>query len=105
MIWQDKNETILPLKAELQILLHEYVTALTDDNRFNKVVPYADQNYLSKYIGNLTKQIIGKKYTPTIISNTFIRKALSNGNYVWEISKLTLESVSTIEKHILIQKT
>lgn len=98
---QDRNETILPLKAELQIIVHEYATSLAGDAKFNKVVPYADQNYLSTYIGNLTKQILGKSHTPTTLSNTFINKALSGGNYVWEVSKLTLESISTIEPHIL----
>lgn len=101
VIWQDKNETILPLKAELQIIVNEYVTTLTADDKLNKVVIYAGQNYLSTYIANLTKQIIGKSHTPTTLSNTFINKALSGGNYVWEVSKLTLESISTIEPHIL----
>lgn len=60
-----------------------------------------DENSVSTYIGNLTKSIIGKKHTPTILSNAFIFNALSNGNYIWEVSKLTLESVSTIEQHIM----
>lgn len=60
-----------------------------------------DENSISTYIGNLIKPIIGRKCTPTILSNTFISKALSSGNYIWEVSKLTLESVSTIEQHII----
>ncbi len=100
VIWQE-DEIILPLKAELQLIVHEYVSSLSDDNKLNKVVPYADQNYISTYIGNLTGQVLCKRHTPTTLSNTFVRKALSSGNYVWEVSKLTLESVTTIEKHII----
>lgn len=42
---------------------------------------------------------MGKKITPTILSNTFISKALVNGNYIWEVSQLTLESPTTIVQH------
>ncbi|OEF95974.1 hypothetical protein [Desulfuribacillus alkaliarsenatis] len=99
MILQE-GEVVLPLKAELQLIVHEYINSLTDDDNLKKVVPY-DQNYISTYIGRLTTQILGKKHNPTTLSSTFIRKALSNGNYVWEVSKLTLESIVTIEKHVI----
>lgn len=98
-IWKDENEVKLPLKSELQLIIQEYCTSLADDNKLDKVMQM-DENFISTYIGNLTKTILGKNCTPTILSNTFISKALSNGNYIWEISKLTLESVTTIEQHI-----
>lgn len=101
IIWKDENEFKLPLKSELQLLIHEYCTDV--NNKLDKVMRM-DENSISTYIGNLTKSIVGKKYTPTILSNTFISKALSNGNYIWEVSKLTLESVSTIEQHIIDNK-
>ncbi|MEG1142463.1 MAG: hypothetical protein RSE41_08500, partial [Clostridia bacterium] len=44
--------------------------------------------------------ILGKGCSPTILSNTFISKALSNGNYIFEVSNLTLEAVSTIATHV-----
>lgn len=99
-IWDEENETLLPLKSELQIIVHEYIVSLPEEEKLKKLVPYADDNYLSRYISNQTQQIIGVRYTPTVLSNTFIRNALSHGNYVWEISKLTLESITSIEKHI-----
>jgi site-specific recombinase XerD len=98
-IWKEESEIKLPLKAELQILVNEYVINIPDDMRLNKVLDM-DENTVSTYIGNLTKKATGKKFTPTILSNTFVSKALANGNYIWEVSKLTLESVSTIEQHV-----
>lgn len=97
-VWQEENEVKLPLKSELQILIHEYCVGIAADKILDKFMQI-DENYISTYVGNLTKTIFGKRITPTILSNTFISKALSNGNYIWEVSKLTLESVTTIENH------
>lgn len=99
VVWKDEEEVILPLKAELQILIHEYCGSLTEDSALAKVMQM-NENYTSTYIGDLTNRIIGKRCTPTIFSNTFIAKALSNGNNIWEVSRLTLESVTTIEQHV-----
>ncbi|MDA1695327.1 hypothetical protein ACQKK2_13090 [Bacillus paranthracis] len=98
VIWKDESEVKLPLKSELQLLIHEYCTAT--NNKLDKVVQMPE-NTISTYIGTLTESIVGRRCTPTILSNTFISKALSDGNFIWEVSKLTLESVTTIEKHII----
>lgn len=98
IVWKDEKEVKLPLKAELQILIYEYCKSLEPNIILEKVMQM-DENYISTYIGNLTNSILGTRFTPTVLSNTFISKALSNGNYIWEVSKLTLESVSTIEQH------
>ena len=70
------------------------------NNKLEKIINI-DENSLSNYVSNLVEKIVGKKYTPTILSNTFIAKSLKNGNYIWEVSKLTLESVSSINEHII----
>lgn len=98
-IWKDDNEVILPLKSELQLIINEYCLNLDVDKKLDKLIEI-DENYLSSYITTLTKTILNQKCNPTILSNTFISLALSSGNCIWEISKLTLESISTIEKHI-----
>lgn len=98
-VWKDDEEVKLPLKAELQLLIKEYSLSLTDDEKFNKLINM-DENSVSTYVGKLVKKATGKKFTPTILSNTFVSKALSSGNYIWEVSRLTLENVSTIEKHV-----
>lgn len=89
----------LPLKAELQLVINEYCFNL-DKNIMNEKVFKIDENYLSSVVGDLCKKVIGKKYSPTAFSNTFIALALSNGNYIWEVSNLVLESVSSIALHI-----
>lgn len=98
-VWKDDEEVRLPLKAELQLLIKEYCMNLSTEKQFRRLIEI-DENSISTYVGNLVQKAIGKKYTPTVLSNTFIKKALSNGNYIWEVSKLTLESVSTIEQHV-----
>ena len=98
-VWKDDEEVKLPIKAELQLLIKEYCLSLSKDKQFMKLIDL-DENSVSTYVGNLVQKAIGKKCTPTVLSNTFIRKALSSGNYIWEVSKLTLESVSTIEQHV-----
>ncbi|MDU5038442.1 MAG: hypothetical protein E6239_02210 [Clostridium perfringens] len=98
-IWKNEEEVILPLKSELQLLINEYLLNLSKDEILKKVILKND-NALSIYITDLTKRLFKQKCTTTILSNTFISKALSSGNHIWEISKLTLESTSTIEKHI-----
>jgi integrase len=100
IIWKDDEEIKLPLKAELQLIINEYLINLPQECKLDKVITM-DENSISTYVSNLVNTIIRKKCTPTILSNTFISKALSNGTYIWEVSKLTLESVSTIEKHMI----
>ena len=98
-MWKNNKEIILPLKSELQLLIYEYKSHLSNDKELVKLVPH-DENYLSTFISNITFRIVKKRYSPTNLSNTFIRKALLRGNFIFEISQLTLESTNTIEKHI-----
>ncbi|NHL37848.1 hypothetical protein FDE95_14820 [Clostridium botulinum] len=98
-VWKDEEEIILPLKAELQLIINEYLLNLCKEEKLDKFIKIGE-NQLSRYITNLTKSLISQKCTTTILSNTFISKALSKGNYILEISKLTLESINTIEKHV-----
>lgn len=99
IIWKNNQEVRLPIKPELQLIINEYCISLSDNERFNKVINIAE-NYLSECVSNLIKPIIGRRCSPTILSNTFISKALSSGNHIYEVSKLTLESITTIEKHV-----
>jgi len=99
IIWKNNQEVRLPIKPELQLIINEYCINLSDNERFNKVIKI-DENYLSEYVSNLIKSIIGRRCSPTILSNTFISKALSSGNHIYEVSKLTLETIVTIEKHV-----
>lgn len=99
LLWKGDKEFIIPIKTELQIIVHEYIINLPCEELRNKVLDY-DENYLTKLIKDICRKGCGKVFTPTILSNTFISKALSDGNYIWEVSMLTLESVSTIEEHV-----
>jgi len=106
-VWNDNEEVLLPLKTELQIIVSEYKVYLstkTSENvELERIFTASDDNYLSTFVSTKMQAITGKRYQPTVLSNTFIKKALLNGNRVWEISKLTLKDISTIEKHIGIQ--
>jgi site-specific recombinase XerD len=103
-IWDETTETILPLKAELQLaelqlIVQEYSALITDENILNRVVNI-NENNLSSYVSELIRRITNHRCTPTILSNTFITKALKDGNCVYEVGTLTLEHVTTIVKHI-----
>lgn len=99
IIWKNDEEIELPVKSELQLIINEHCTYLSENEVFEKFVKI-DENSLSEYVSNLIKRIIGRGCSPTILSNTFISKALLDGNHIFEVSKLTLESVATIENHI-----
>lgn len=100
IVWKNEQEIKLPLKAELQILVYKYCENKTSEEMLNKVVEI-NENYLSTYIGNLTNKILGRNVTPTSLSATFIKKALQHDNNIWEVSRLTLEEVTTTAKHII----
>lgn len=99
IIWKDNKELRLPLKSELQLIINEYCASLPENELFKKVIK-TDENYLSEYVSSVAEHIISRRCTPTILSNTFISKALTHGNHIFEVSKLTLESVTTIVEHI-----
>lgn len=98
-VWKDEDEIQLPLKSELQLIINEYCLQLSDEEKFEKFIKM-NENSISDYISRITNNILGKGCSPTILSNTFISKALSNGNYIFEVSNLTLEAVSTIATHV-----
>lgn len=98
------EQYFLPLKAELQLLIQEYLF-LNHENDGSKKITSFDENEISTYIGKLTLRILDKKkITPTVLSNTFIHYALLKGNNLWEISKLTLKDVKTIDSHISVDE-
>lgn len=99
-LWKEDDEITLPLKAELQILINEHLINLSDKELHNKVIERSE-DYLSTYVSNLCEKACGERYTPTMLSSTFISKAIAYGNDIWEVSKLTLEKVSTIEDYIM----
>jgi len=89
----------LPIKKELQDLIKEYRMHYDIVNPYEKIFDF-DENYFSTKISELSKKCTGKKYTPTHYSNTFIKVALETSNDIYSISRLTLESLATIRKHI-----
>ena len=98
-VWKNEEEIFLPLKSELQLIINEYLLNLPKEENLNRFVKVND-NELSTYVTDMAKNLFSQKCTTTILSNTFISKALKSGNYIWQISKLTLELTGTIEKHI-----
>lgn len=86
---------VLPIKTELQLIINEYMLQLK--KKEEKIVHIGD-DYLSDYVSILAEKITTNRYTPTVFSNTFIVKALKEGNRVWEISGLILESVGNVAK-------
>lgn len=98
-----KGETekyvIIPIKIELQLVINEYFLGV-NESKMNERVLHIEENYTSTYVSSLSEKITGKKYSPTVFSNTFIKKALKDGNNVLEVSGLILESVSNVAKII-----
>lgn len=90
---------IIPIKVELQLVINEYFLRI-NDSQMNERVLHVEESYLSSYVSSLSEKITGKKYSPKIYSNTFITKALKDGNSIWEVSNLVLESVSNVAKKI-----
>lgn len=86
---------VLPIKTELQLIINEYM--LQTKEKEEKIV-HIGEDYLSDYVSTLTEKITTNRYTPTVFSNTFIVRALKEGNRVWEISGLVLESVGNVAK-------
>ncbi|RAT99183.1 site-specific integrase [Brevibacillus sp. Leaf182] len=89
----------VPLNQELVKIVSEYFESLAIINPYQKVFKH-DENYVSEKVSSLSKKITGKPYTPTSYSNTFIREVLIQNNDILTVSQLTLESISTIAKHV-----
>ena len=104
-LWKDEKkcskEYSIPLKAQIQLLVDTQVQCARKNGQLFSKVFNIDSNYMSTRVSELTNEIVKKKYRPTEFSNTFIKKCLEHGNRVWEVSMLTLESMTSIEKHVL----
>ncbi|MBN3526420.1 tyrosine-type recombinase/integrase [Paenibacillus apiarius] len=93
----------IPLNTNLATLIKSYFESLDIINPYEKIFKL-DENYISEKIKILSKNITEKTFTPTDFSNTFIQHALQAGNDILTISELTMESVSTIMKHVAIDE-
>lgn len=98
-ISKNKKETIIPLKTELQLIIHEYLTCNPQIDEQQKLFKHSD-NMISEQIKKLTREILGNKKTITIFSNTFIHNALNEGADVLKLSKNLQVSLKTIQSHI-----
>lgn len=103
-LWKGEVEYSIPLKAQLQLIVDAQVRDANANGQLLTKVFDIDCNYMSTRVSDLTHRIVGKRYTPTEFSNTFIKKCLEHGNRVWEVSTLTLESVASIQKHVLTRE-
>lgn len=92
------NEDI-PLKPELIRLLRIYKEEpIGREQHFFDI----QEDTVSSNVRRLSEKACGKGYTPTEFSNTFIKKSLGEDKdkNIYAVSKLTHESLGTIEKHI-----
>ena len=78
-LWKDnQGEVELPLKAELQLVINDYVRTLTENEKLDKLIKI-DSNGVSSYVTGICEKNGVNKCNPTILSNTFILKALRIG--------------------------
>lgn len=99
-IFKNKKETVIPLKTELQLIVHEYMTCNPQIDEQQKLFKHSE-NMISEQIKKLTLEILGNKKTITILSNTFIRNALNEEVNVLKLSKNLQVSLKTIQSHIV----
>ena len=93
----------VPLNSHLVLIVKEYFNSIPVINPYEKLFKY-DENYISEKVSAISKKITGKSYTPTDYSNTLIKEALIQSNDVLTVSLLTLESITTIMKHVKIDE-
>ncbi|MCE5188133.1 MAG: site-specific integrase [Eubacteriales bacterium] len=99
VVYKDERRQ-LPLNNKLRELIEVYYKQSDGSNDpFSKVFDY-NETYISSKTTDLSEEITGKKYSPQIYSNTFIRLALKQDLDVFSVSQLTLKSLVMIEKHI-----
>lgn len=96
-----ENTHCVPLNTELSSMIKKYFDSIDVINPYEKIFNI-DENYVSEKLKILTKRITGKAFTPTDFSNTFIKEALKINNDILSVSELTMESVTTIMKHVSI---
>lgn len=98
----DRTQSI-PLNKTLIAIIKEYFDTFSVINPYEKVFKL-DEDYISSKVNSLSKRITGKAYTPTDYSNTFIREALSKNKDILTISSLTMETITTIMKHVSVDE-
>ncbi|MGG4107976.1 hypothetical protein AAXB25_29215 [Paenibacillus lautus] len=91
----------IPLSSKLSSMIQRYFDSIDIINPYEKIFNI-DENYVSEKLKILTKRITGKTFTPTDFSNTFIKEALKRNNDILSVSELTMESVTTIMKHVIV---
>lgn len=103
-VWKEDKERIeevkLPLKAELQLMIYKYVSQRVEQGavKSDKVFVLGE-DYFSTLVKELGKEILGdSNLTITSLTKTFIRKVISYDGDIINVSKLILESVSTVAK-------
>jgi len=97
----DEVEFEIPIKDELRDLLFQYKIA-HKMNRSQRLFDISESGITNK-LKEVSKRICGNSYNPTTYSNTFIAKALGYEDpwaNIYVVSRLTVESLSTIAKHI-----
>lgn len=101
-IWivDENGEHRIPISKRIENLVDAYLNATKNASPNCKVFPYSQDEYISTRVTQLTKKITGTSYSPNVIGNTFIRRALTWDPDVYSISNIALKSVSTIEKHL-----
>ncbi|MFB5269777.1 tyrosine-type recombinase/integrase [Paenibacillus enshidis] len=91
----------IPLSKKLIAIIQRYFDSINIPDPFIKIFDI-DENYVSEKLKILSNRITGEVYTPTDFSNTFIREALKRSNDILTVSELTMESVTTIMKHVFV---
>lgn len=94
---------VIPIADKLSKILIEYKRQIKVVSMFDQIFAFKRGEDVNPTLNKITKQITGVKYTPTIFSNTFIKKCLSVSNDIDSISKLVLENPVTIMKHVEIE--
>ncbi len=91
----------IPIKKELQDLLTSY--KIEHKLKRNERIFDVDETAITYRAKSASKVACGKAYTPTDFSNTFIKKSLGEQDQwknIYTVSQLTIESLTTIAKHI-----
>lgn len=91
----------IPINNKLSLIIKKYFNSIDIINPYEKIFKI-DENYVSEKLKILSKRITGNAFTPTDFSNTFIREALRKTNDILTVSALTMESVTTIMKHVFV---
>lgn len=97
-----KDTVQVPVDEFLIKIIREYKNSMPSylPKQHSKLIEI-NENYISDKVSRICKKVVDKKITPTIISNTFIKKSLEvTGNDVSLISAYLMENPSTIANHI-----